>query len=152
MFDTINGLPVHALVVHGVVVLLPLAVLGTLAIAARPAWRRSYGLLVASITVVATALVPVATQSGLKLATHVGTPEHHKQLGQQLIWFALPMLVLVVVLVVLDRRPSATAAVNVVAGLAVVAAVATGVQVYRVGEAGSHAVWDGKTDQTISSR
>ncbi len=39
MFDLINGLPIHPLVVHGVVVLLPLAILGTIAIAARPAWR-----------------------------------------------------------------------------------------------------------------
>ena len=43
MFDTIDGLPVHALVVHAVVVLLPLALLGTIAIAVRPAWRARFG-------------------------------------------------------------------------------------------------------------
>ena len=37
MFDLINGLPVHPLVVHAVVVLLPLAVIGTIAIAVSPA-------------------------------------------------------------------------------------------------------------------
>ena len=42
MFDLINGLPVHPLVVHAVVVLLPLATLGLIAIAVRPAWRRTY--------------------------------------------------------------------------------------------------------------
>jgi hypothetical protein len=33
MFDTIGGLPIHALVVHAVIVLLPLASLGAIAIA-----------------------------------------------------------------------------------------------------------------------
>lgn len=155
MFDTIGGLPVHALVVHGVVVLLPLAVLGTIAIAVRPVWRRTFGPVVLAITAIATALVPVATRSGNKLAGRVGVPEHHKRLGEQLIWFALPLLVLVLVLVVLDRRTTTASAdspahasgglvsaVNVVAVLSVVAAVAAGVWVYRVGDAGSRAVWE----------
>ena len=36
MFDTILGLPVHALVVHVVVVLVPLAAVGLIAVAVRP--------------------------------------------------------------------------------------------------------------------
>ena len=36
MFDLINGLPVHTLVVHAVVVLVPLTALGTIALAVRP--------------------------------------------------------------------------------------------------------------------
>jgi hypothetical protein len=164
MFNTVDGLPVHALVVHAVVVLLPLAVLGTVAIAVRPGWRRPYGPLVVALAAVGTALVPVATRSGRELATHVGTPLHHQQLGDQLIWFAVPLLVLVVALVVLDRRTGAApdkqspqspvspmSPVNAVAVLALVAAVAAGVQTYRVGAAGAHAVWDGRTQQTISS-
>ncbi len=52
MFDLINGIPVHPLVVHAVVVLLPLALLGTIAIAVKPAWRRPYGpLVVAAVAV-----------------------------------------------------------------------------------------------------
>ena len=46
VFDLINGVPIHPLVVHAVVVLLPLAVLGTIAIVVRPAWRLRYGPLV----------------------------------------------------------------------------------------------------------
>lgn len=74
MFDLINGLPLHPLVVHAVVVLLPLATLGTLAIAVRPAWRRPYGLLVVACTALATALIPVSTSSGEALEKHVGDP------------------------------------------------------------------------------
>ena len=64
MFDTVQGLPVHALVVHGVVVLVPLAALGLIAIAVRPSWRKTYAPLVAILATVGLALVPVATKSG----------------------------------------------------------------------------------------
>ena len=148
MLDLVDGLPVHALVVHAVVVLLPLAVLGTLALALVPRWRGTYGWLLVATTTVATALVPVATQSGERLERRVGDPGEHADLGEQLLWFALPLLALVVAMVVLHRagqRPDAPAphrAVVVgVAGLAVLAAVATAVQVYRVGETGARAVW-----------
>jgi uncharacterized membrane protein len=149
MFDLVNGLPLHPLVVHAVVVLLPLAILGTLAIVARPAWRQRYGPLVLGVALVATLLVPVATSSGEALEEHVGDPGSHAQLGDQLIWFALPLLLLVAGLVWFDRRrPSARNAVRVLAAGAVVAALAAGVQVYRVGDSGARAAWG---DQVTSS-
>lgn len=158
MFDLINGLPVHPLVVHGVAVLLPLAVIGTIAIAVRPAWRVTYGPLLLAITAVGTALIPVATSSGEALEKRVGDPGRHAELGDQLIWFALPLLVLVAALVWTARRDHAAADESassapsklpaVLAGLAIVAAVATGVQTYRVGDSGAQAVWK---DQITSS-
>lgn len=147
MFDLINGLPLHPLVVHAVVVLLPLAVLGTIAIAVRPAWRRSYGWLVVGCAAVATALVPVATSSGEELEHRVGDPGRHAALGDQLIWFALALLATATLLVWLDRRAEAGRPVvpgQVVAGVAaaaVLAGLATGVQVYRVGDSGARAAW-----------
>lgn len=159
MFDLINGLPIHPLVVHAVVVLLPLATLGTLAIAVRPAWRRAYGPLVVACAAVATVLIPVATSSGEALEKHVGNPGEHAELGDQLIWFAIPMLVLAAALWWLDRRAVAAAGTSVgsstgssagssspgvvrfAAALAVVAALATTVQVYRVGDSGARAAW-----------
>lgn len=149
MFDLVNGLPLHPLVVHAVVVLLPLAILGTLAIVARPAWRQRYGPLVLGVALVATALVPVATSSGEALEEHVGDPGPHAQLGDQLIWFALPLLLMVAGYVWADRRrPNARNAVRVLAAGAVVAALAAGVQVYRVGDSGARAAWG---DQVTSS-
>ena len=144
MFDTFNGLPIHPLVVHGVVVLLPLTILGTIAIAVRPAWRGKYGPLVVLVAVVATVLIPVSTQSGEALEKHVGNPGSHAALGDQLIWFALPLLVLVVLLVALDRAGRRGGLMTAVAVLAVVAAVASGVQVFRVGDSGARAAWGDK--------
>ncbi|WP_148616323.1 DUF2231 domain-containing protein [Nocardioides rubriscoriae] len=104
MFDTFNGLPVHPLVVHAVVVLLPLAVLGTLAIAVRPRWRTSYGPLVVGAALVATVLTPVATSSGESLEEKVGDPGEHAELGDQLLWFALALLIAAGALVWLQWR------------------------------------------------
>jgi uncharacterized membrane protein len=153
VFDLINGVPVHPLVVHAVVVLLPLSILGTVLIAVRPAWRATYGPVVVVLAAIATVLVPVATSSGEALQKRVGDPGKHAQLGDQLLWFALPLLVLVLALVVWDRvrrRQLETGAREarrgarigtVLAVLAVLAAVAAGVQVYRVGDSGARAVW-----------
>ena len=150
MFDLINGLPVHPLVVHAVVVLLPLAILGTVALVVRPAWRRPYGPLLIGVAAVATALIPVATSSGEALEKHVGDPGEHAHLGEQLIWFALPLLVLDVVLVVLDRRGrTGPNPMRVVGVLALVAAVAAGVQVFRVGDSGARAAWGGQVQNTV---
>ena len=151
MFDLINGMPIHPLVVHAVVVLLPLATLGTIALVVRPSWRRPYGPLLVAIAAVATVLVPISTSSGEALEKHVGDPGEHAELGDQLIWFALPRLVLLVALVWLDRRttpatrtdsrPTQAGSLKVVATLALVAALATSVQVYRVGDSGARAAW-----------
>jgi uncharacterized membrane protein len=145
MFDTINGLPIHPLVVHGVVVLLPLSIIGVLALVVRPAWRARYGVLVAACAAVATVLIPVATSSGESFEKRVGNPGQHAELGDQLLWFAIPLLVAAVAIVVVDRGIPDKAVRRPVAGLvsvvAVVAAVAAGVQVYRVGESGARAAW-----------
>jgi len=157
MFDLVNGLPIHPLVVHAVVVLLPLAVLGTIAIVARPRWRVTFGPLVVGSAAVATILVPIATSSGEALEKRVGDPGQHAALGDQLIWFAVPLLLLATGLVWLARRSAAgkapigpTALPAVVAGLAVVAALATSVQVYRVGDSGARAAWGDQVDSSAT--
>jgi len=142
MLDLIFGLPIHALVVHAVVVLLPLSVVGALALAAVPRWRRPYGPLVVGLAAVATLLIPVATTSGEALEHRVGDPERHAELGEQLIWFAVPLLAFLAILLWLDRRrPHNITVHKVAATLLVLAAVATGVQTFRVGDSGARAVW-----------
>jgi len=167
VFDLFNGLPVHALVVHAVVVLLPLACLGTIAIAVRPSWRRTYGVLVVGCAAAATVLIPVATSSGEELEHRVGNPGEHAELGDQLIWFAIPLLALSLALVWIDRRQQAQASddqpesaasvpadrdrgrmTRVVAVLALVAALATSVQVYRVGDSGARAAWGDRVESS----
>ncbi len=157
MFDLINGLPVHPLVVHGVVVLLPVAVLGTIAIAAKPAWRLRYGPIVVVCAAIATVLLPISTSSGEALQERVGSPGDHAELGDSLIWFAIPLLVLAAALVYLEWRkandkPAIGPAVlpAAIAGLAIIAALATGVQTYRVGDSGARAAWGERVGSSAS--
>ena len=154
MFDLINGLPVHPLVVHAVVVLLPLAALGTIAIAVRPGWRRTYGWLVVAAGVITIVLLPVATSSGEALEERVGRPGEHAEMGDALIWFTLPMLLLVAALVWFDRRPSPKVdgrLLKALPALAVVAALACSVQVYRVGDSGARAAWAERVGSSSSA-
>jgi hypothetical protein len=67
VFTSVDGLPLHPLVVHAVVVLLPLATLGALAVAARPRWGRTYGPLVAGASVLAAVAAVVAVEAGQAL-------------------------------------------------------------------------------------
>lgn len=162
MFDLINGLPVHPLVVHAVVVLLPMAVLGTVAIAVRPAWRARFGITVTAVAALSALLVPVATSSGESLEERVGDPGSHAELGDQLIWFALPLLACAAALTWLGRRtvratqgtarttaPSRGLTV-VVAVVAVAVALATSVQVYRVGDSGARAAWGDRVSSSTT--
>lgn len=157
MFDRINGIPLHPLVVHGIVVLLPLALLGTILIAVRPQWRRPYGPLVVAAALIAAVLCPIATSSGEALQKRVGDPGQHAALGDQLLWFTIPLVVLSALLVLLDRRHDRSAAstspnlLKVVAVLAVIAGLAAGAQVYRVGDSGARAAW-GDAGSAISQR
>ncbi len=156
MPDNVNGLPVHPLVVHAVVVLLPLAALGVVALAVRPSWRGRFGVLVVLIAALATAAVPLATSSGENLEHRVGDPGRHAELGDTLILFALPLLAVALTLYWLHRRSAAGTAEEttgtrrasgrgavgvVVAVLAVVVATANLVQLYRIGDSGAKAVW-----------
>ncbi|GAA1826053.1 hypothetical protein HC028_25550 [Planosporangium flavigriseum] len=169
MPEFVNGLPLHALVVHAVVVLLPIACLGVIAIALRSSWRARYGGLVVLVTTVATAAVPVATESGDNLVRRLGDPGEHAELGDTLLWFALPLLAAAVALYVLQRRvaradiPASPTAADrprvgsspltlFVAGVAVVIAGANLVQVYRVGDSGARVVWQGVQNTPAQDR
>ena len=111
MFDTVLGLPVHALVVHAVVVLLPVAALGVVAIAVVPRWRTRYGALVLAVTTAGLVMVPVATMSGTELEDRLDAGgvvrrqiDEHSELGSLVIWPTLVMWLLAIALVVMSRR------------------------------------------------
>lgn len=148
----ISGLPLHVLVVHAVVVLVPLSVLGTLIVALWPAARRRYGWLVVALTAVATISVPIATSSGEDLRDRLTPTElirQHAQLGDQLLIFVIVLLVATTALVWFDRyqRRQESAGrrdqILVVVGsvLVVALAVTSAVQVVRIGESGARAAW-----------
>lgn len=176
MPSTVLGLPLHPLVVHAVVVLVPLAAILLAVSAVSPRFRRWSLYATPAAAVLGLVLVPVATSSGENLERSVqSTPalQEHTELGDTLLPVMAVLTVLALALFVLERRrivpvsdgPGATRAgapsdtrtgldspvlVRVVAVLALVASLATMVQVVRIGHSGANAVWKG-TGQSASS-
>ena len=103
----IGDLPAHPLIVHGVVVLLPLAALGGLLIAAMPSMRRRFGVAVLLVAVLGVAAVPLATRTGEELESTLppNNPliEAHQQRGDELLPYALAFGIAVVLLVIAGR-------------------------------------------------
>jgi di/tricarboxylate transporter len=177
MPSTILGLPLHPLVVHAVVVLVPLAALMLAASAVSTRFRRWALYATPVAAVLGLVLVPVATSSGENLERSVqSTPtlQEHTELGDTLLPFMIVLTVLALAVLVLERRravpstdgPGATRAgarsdvpsrldspvlVRAVAVLALVASLATLVQVVRIGHSGANAVWKGTTQSSSGS-
>ncbi|AHH94630.1 DUF2231 domain-containing protein [Kutzneria albida] len=105
---TVDGLPLHPLLVHLVVVLLPLAALGAVVIALVPRWRRRYWLPVLVLAVLGIAAVPITQQAGEALLASLGplnNPDltRHSELGDGLLPYALAFGVALVALLVAGR-------------------------------------------------
>ncbi len=163
----LSGLPLHPLIVHAVVVLVPAAAIGSVIVAVWPAVRRRWGWPVVVLTALAAVSVPLATNTGEGLEHNLPrTPAmaFHADLGDQLLVFVGPLFVVVLGLVVLDNlrrrsaevaraegpgtmaRPSvsggpARAALLVLAVLTVLLAAVSMVQVVRIGDSGARAAW-----------
>jgi uncharacterized membrane protein len=146
VFDTIAGLPVHALVVHAVIVLVPLASLGALAVAWKPAWDRTYGWLVVGAAFLATGSAFVAKESGEALASRVGVPVTHMSIARWMPVFAGLLFLATAALWWYDRggddRRTRTRV--LLAAAVVLTAVVALVWVVLAGHSGATAVW-GKT-------
>lgn len=151
MPETLGGIPLHPLVVHAVVVLIPLAAIGVIAISVVPKWRSRFGVLVVGVTAFATAMVPIATSTGEELQERVGETElieEHAELGDAVLYTAVPLLILSVALWWLGRRAQQDARIPrwlnlLVPAVAVVVAVVAIVQMVLVGHSGAEAVWSG---------
>jgi uncharacterized membrane protein len=150
-FDLVNGLPVHPLVVHAAVVLVPLTALGLLVMVASPRFSRSIGWLVAAGSVAAAGATWVAKESGEALEERIGgVGFDHDDLGEVMPLFAAGLALVTIVLWLLDRSappegPMARRGLRILVGvLAVVVAIGNLVWVYRVGDSGAKSVWTGK--------
>jgi uncharacterized membrane protein len=146
LLDLVNGIPVHPLVVHAAVVLVPLAALGLIAMAASRRFSRSFGWVVATISLAAAAACLAARESGEALEDRVGEPGFdHADLADVMPAIALGLVLVSGPLWLLDRRAGADAPRKplrmAVAGLAVIVAAANLVWVYRVGDSGAKSVW-----------
>ena len=157
MFTQVNGLPVHVLIVHLVVVLVPVAALLAVAQAWSPAVRRWAGPLGPLLCLGALVVVPIASNAGEWLQERLPETkriERHAELGGQLWPFVLALFVLSLAGWWLDRKRTKEGGLVgssagqarlplVVAVLVTIVAVGTVVQVARIGDSGAQAVWKG---------
>lgn len=160
LFDTVMGLPMHPLVVHVAVVLLPLSALGLIALVIVPRWRGSFGWLVLGGLAVGTAGAFIAKESGEALSKRVGLPQEHADWGDKLPLLAAALFLVAVVWFWLDRRSrrasssDASGAPNVLTrllgALAIVLAVAAAGLTVVVGHSGATAVWEGRMGATAT--
>ena len=168
MFDTIFSLPIHPLIVHATVVIVPTAAASVILAAALPRFRRWAGVVPLLLSISAAVLVPITTSSGEQLEKHLPQNdliEKHAQLADGLL---LPVLIMLVAAIALCwvylREQAATtpdgyaaAVANriggagptvlpVFAAIALVAVIGSGytvVQVARIGHSGAKAAWSG---------
>lgn len=152
---TVAGLPLHPLVIHAVVVLLPLAAIGTLAVAVRPALRSTLGIPVLLVALAGAVAVPLATASGQQLQASMGgggpLVAEHAARAAALLPVAALFVVLLAAAVLVERgtrvgsgagsRPDRSRVATGLAVAAAVAGVATTALVVWIGHAGASAVW-----------
>ncbi|EWS80898.1 hypothetical protein BF93_00585 [Brachybacterium phenoliresistens] len=148
ILDGVMGLPMHPLVVHAVVVLVPLSalalVLGTLV----PAARRRLGAVTPLLALLVMLLVPVTIASGEVLLGMVGpTPRvlEHARLARMLPPWTIAMAVVAAAQWAWYRwrEEPGRLVPRLLGATAVVAAVGATTLVVMIGEAGARSVWGG---------
>lgn len=150
----INGLPAHVLLVHFVVVMIPITALLLLASAIWPAARARIGAVLPIVALLSLISVPITANAGDWLRTKMGggspaVAEHASFADQLLPWTVGLFLVSVAVWAVHRFLPAArsgssrTALTVGLAVLSLVVAVGAVFTVYRVGDSGAKAAWDG---------
>ena len=142
MFDTVFGLPVHVLVVHAVVVLLPLMSVATLAWAFTPRLGPAVGWTLVAGNAVTTTLAFVATSSGEALQDRLGgaIAQEHAEAAELLPFMALAVLVASALVQAL-RSTDVGVPLRLPAVLTGVVVAVVLVWVARAGHSGSEAVW-----------
>lgn len=154
MFDQINGLPVHALVLHAAVVFVPLLALGAIVYALVGRWRAKIGWAVLLLAVIAPISALVAMLSGNELHERLLAQglkgrgaeiiDDHMGFGTLTFWFSLALGVVTLIMVFATLRKSASLPRVAELGLSVVMVVLaaiTGYYVFRTGDSGATAVW-----------
>lgn len=157
MPNTINGAPMHVLLVHAVVVLLPLAVVATAVGAFVPSFRRRFGVMIPGLAFVAMGFVPLTTHEGEWLQAHVADTalvRRHVEMGDGATILAGLVFLIAAVRWYLDVAPERNWPVPHLAtrsfvapllgALIVLVGVGTIVQVYRIGDSGAKAAWEGR--------
>ncbi len=151
-FDLITGLPVHVLVTHAVVVLLPLAVLTLILVITIPKLRSHYRYPAVGLAILGAISAVIAEQSGQALQARVGSPGEHAEWGEMLPPVAVALAVLSVIWLIVSRMASSRGKVlaAVIGGVIVVVGIVAVVLTVQAGHSGSEETWSERIESTDS--
>jgi hypothetical protein len=142
VFDLALGLPLHPLVVHAAVILIPMAALAAIAAAIRPAISRKYGAVIIGIAVIGQLSSFLAKATGQEFVERLGIDiERHVSFGENAPLTSLPLLALVVLLYRVDKKRSSKGQRKIIATLTVLAAIFAAGYMALTGHSGAEAVW-----------
>lgn len=160
MFERFGDLPLHVLVIHAAVVVLPVSALAAILFALVPKWRWLLRWPVLLLGLGSFVLAYVSKESGEAFVAAVPNLQQlvreHQDRGNLLFWYCLAFAVVAVLGFLLLSGPSPLASGKgakaaksrplelVVSAALVVIAVLVIWQTIRTGDAGARAVWDGQ--------
>jgi hypothetical protein len=139
------GLPLHPLLVHSAVVLVPLVAIGALVMSYLPSFSRRHGKIILILALAAQVSVFLAKMSGEAFAEILDkNVEKHAELGEIAPLVTLPMVALIYLRWRMDRSGSTFGSVLVrrLTSVALIAAsVVSLVVIFLVGHSGASSVW-----------
>lgn len=150
LFDTFMGLPIHILISHFAVVLIPFSAMAVIAVSLRKAWREKYAGPLAAMNVAMLALTFVTVRAGLNLKVRyrasgdTDTPKfNHETLGQALLWIMVALAVVSLLMWGVGRMETVSAAALIgLAGVVALLAVSSIVLVTLAGHTGAKTQWE----------
>lgn len=144
-FDLVFGLPVHPLVVHSAVVLVPLVAIAGLAMSYIPSFSRRYGKAVLILAVIAQLALFASKLSGESFEERLGREvERHAELGEIAPFTFIPLLILLYLRWRLDREGATTGSPSIrrlISILLVISALLALVYIFLTGHSGADSVW-----------
>lgn len=149
MFDTFMGLPVHVLVLHFTVVLVPLSAFATIAVAVRSELRAKFAAPLAGLNLVMLILTFVTVRAGLDFKDRFAaegdteTPKYdHETFGKALLWIMVALAIASIGVLAASRKSDLAPSIGMgLGGVVALLAVASIVLTVITGHTGSESNW-----------
>ena len=140
IFDLFLGLPVHVLITHVVVVVLPISALALILLVFLPKLRNKYLFLTLIGLGVSVVAAFIAKESGEALSYRVGTPAAHTEWGEKALLIAVALFISALIWQFLLKRKNKFT--FIVGYVGVILAIAALVISYLAGHSGAKASWE----------
>ena len=151
------GLPLHPLIIHAVVVLVPLSALGVIFLLVFPRFAPTFSPLILILLIASTVAGFIAENSGQSLSNRVGYPGDHAEQGERLAKLILLFTLLYITWFVIYRKSikfkSADKLLkNSLSVLLLLTAIASTTLTFIVGHSGAKASWEDRIKASDSKR